>query len=163
MRQSPVASAEGISSVPGGEPPVVTGTAGVQRPGLLRRARLIASGAVAAFLGLLPHILHHAGPLAGAALFAGAGGSLLFGAIGLAAAIPFLRRIRRRTGGWRAPAGVLALMAVTFTLSTLVIGPQISGASGDSSSDASATPASSSQQDSSPAPTESESAHESHH
>ena len=99
--------------------------------GLLARAKLIASGALAAFLGLLPHALHHAGPLAGAALFAGSGGSVLFGAIGLVVAIPFLLRLHRRTGGWRIPGGVLALMVAMFSLSTLVIGPKIAG--GDSS------------------------------
>ena len=42
-------------------------------------------------IGLLPHVLHHVGPLAGAAILAGAGGTLLFAAIGFVAAIPFLR------------------------------------------------------------------------
>jgi len=37
------------------------------------------------FIGLLPHVLHHVGPLAGAAVLAGAGGIALFGAIGLIA------------------------------------------------------------------------------
>src|SRR5918995_1043511 len=34
------------------------------------------------FVGLLPHVLHHVGPLAGAALLAGASGRALFAAIG---------------------------------------------------------------------------------
>lgn len=34
------------------------------------------------FIGVLPHVLHHVGPLAGAALLAGAGGKVLFAAIG---------------------------------------------------------------------------------
>jgi hypothetical protein len=96
--------------------------------GLLGRARVALSGAVAAFLGLLPHILHHAGPLAGAALFAGVGGSLLFGAIGLMAAVPFLLRMRRRCGSWRRPAATLALFAALFSLSTFVVGPAVTGA-----------------------------------
>ena len=38
-----------------------------------------ASGAVAAISGIAPHVLHHVGPLAGSALLAGAGGTVLFG------------------------------------------------------------------------------------
>ena len=98
---------------------------------LVRRAWVSVSTAAAAVLGLLPHILHHVGPLAGAALFAGASGSLLFGAIGFVAAIPFLRRARRHCGSWRVPAGMLAAMVVVFSLSTFVIGPAITGAGGD--------------------------------
>lgn len=81
------------------------------------------------FTGLLPHVLHHVGPLAGAALLAGAGGQALFAAIGFVAAVPFLLRLYRRFGGWRAPAIALAIFAAMFTLSSLVIGPAISGGS----------------------------------
>ena len=77
--------------------------------------------------GLLPHVLHHVGPLAGAALLAGATGRALFAAIGFVAAIPFLRRLQRRFGTWRAPAIALALFAAMFSLSSFVIGPAISG------------------------------------
>jgi len=79
------------------------------------------------FMGLLPHVLHHVGPLAGAALLAGATGRLLFAAIGFVAAIPFLRRLQRRFQTWRAPAIALAVFAVMFSLSSFVIGPAISG------------------------------------
>ena len=79
------------------------------------------------FIGLLPHVLHHVGPLAGAALLAGATGRALFAAIGFVAAIPFLRRLHRRFGTWRAPAIALALFAAMFSLSSFVIGPAISG------------------------------------
>lgn len=96
------------------------------------RGGLAAVGA--AVLGAAPHVLHHAGPLAGAALLAGAGGTLLFGAVGLVAAVPMLRRLRRRTGSWRVPAGVLAVMAAMFTFSSLVIGPALTGSAGDDSS-----------------------------
>lgn len=41
-------------------------------------------------------------------MFAGVGGTLLFGAIGFALAIPTLLKIHRRTGGWRVPAAALA-------------------------------------------------------
>jgi hypothetical protein len=82
----------------------------------------------AAATGLAPHVLHHVGPLAGAALLAGAGGTLLFAAIGFVAAIPFLLRIHRRFDTWRAPAIALAVFAAMFSLSTFVIGPAITGA-----------------------------------
>lgn len=94
---------------------------------IVGRARVAVSGAVAVLLGLAPHVLHHAGPLAGAALLAGTGGSLLFGAIGLAAAIPMLVRVRRRCRSWRVPAALLVLMATMFSVSTFVVGPAISG------------------------------------
>lgn len=93
----------------------------------------LASSAVAAILGIAPHVLHHAGPLAGAALIAGTGGTLLFGAIGLIAAIPFLLRVHRRCGNWRVPAALLALFAIVFSISTFVIGPAISRESDGSS------------------------------
>jgi len=90
----------------------------------------VSSGILAAwggFIGLLPHVLHHVGPLAGAALLAGATGRVLFAAIGFVAAIPFLRRLHRRFQTWRAPAIALAVFALMFSLSSFVIGPAISG------------------------------------
>ena len=102
-----------------------------RRPSLVGRIRVALSTALAAILGLAPHILHHAGPLAGAALLAGTAGSLLFGAIGFIAAIPLLLRVRRRCGGWRVPAVLLATMAAAFSLSTFVVGPAITGDGGD--------------------------------
>lgn len=104
-----------------------------------QRLWIVASGVGSALLGLTPHVLHHVGLFAGA-LFAGAGGSVLFGVIGFLAAIPFLRRIHRRTGTWRLPAGLLALMAVIFSISTFVVGPAISG------SDSGKSPSNSGQQ-----------------
>lgn len=94
---------------------------------LPQRAAAVTSSTLAAILGIAPHVLHHAGPLAGAALLAGTGGSLLFGALGLLAAIPFLIRVHRRCGNWRVPGGLLALFAAVFALSTFVIGPAITG------------------------------------
>ena len=91
----------------------------------MRRARVAISAATAAVLGLAPHVLHHAGLLAGAALFAGVGGTLLFGALGLLLAVPFLLRVRRRTGSWRLPAALLALFAAMFSVSAFVIGPAL--------------------------------------
>ena len=87
-------------------------------------AVLAAWGAVT---GIAPHVLHHVGPLAGAALLAGAAGQALFAAIGFVAAIPFLLRLRRRFGSWHAPAIALAVFAAMFALSSFVIGPAITG------------------------------------
>ena len=103
-----------------------TGRAAGERS-VRQRAAALASSAVAAILGVLPHVLHHAGPLAGAALLAGTAGTLLFGAIGLVAAIPFLLRVHRRCGNWRIPGALLALFAVVFLISAFVIGPAIAG------------------------------------
>ena len=80
-------------------------------------------------VGLVPHVLHHIGPLAGAALLAGATGRALFAAIGFVAAIPFLRRLHRRFKSWRAPAIALAIFAAMFALSSFVIGPVIADSS----------------------------------
>ena len=87
----------------------------------------------AAVAGAAPHVLHHVGPLAGTAIVAGAGGRIVFGAAGFVATIPMLRRLRRRTGNWRAPALALAAFAAIFAFSTLVIGPALSGADTDGS------------------------------
>ena len=107
------------------------------RPGLRQRTVALLSSAVSAVLGLLPHVLHHVGPLAGAALLAGTAGTLLFGAIGLVAAVPFLLRVHRRCGNWRVPAALLALFAVMFSISAFVIGPAITGSDDASSNQSS--------------------------
>jgi hypothetical protein len=99
----------------------------VRRRTRLGRLRVLLSGAVAALLGAAPHVLHHAGPLAGAALLGGVMGSLLFGALGLVAAIPFLLRIRRRTGGWRIPVALLVAFAVVFAVSTAITRSAVGG------------------------------------
>lgn len=107
-------------------------TAALQRPTLVGR---LWSGLLAVwggFIGLVPHVLHHVGPLAGAALLAGTAGTVIFAAIGFVAAIPFLLRLHRRFATWRAPAIALAIFAAMFALSSFVIGPAISG--GDSTS-----------------------------
>lgn len=80
------------------------------------------------FIGVLPHVLHHVGPLAGAALLAGTDGTILFAAIGFAASIPFLLRLYRRFRSWWAPTIALAVFAVMFSVSSFVVGPAISGA-----------------------------------
>ncbi|POH72487.1 hypothetical protein [Arthrobacter glacialis] len=88
--------------------------------------------AVIGFLvGLLPHVLHHIGLLAGTALVAGSGGTALFGALGLLASVPLLLRLHKRFGTWIAPAIGLLIFAAMFSLSAFVIGPAISGTGGD--------------------------------
>jgi hypothetical protein len=72
-------------------------------------------------VGLAPHVLHHVGPLAGAALLVGATGQ-----------IPFLIRLQRKFRTWRAPAIALAIFAGAFSLSSFVIGPALSGGSAGS-------------------------------
>ena len=101
-------------------------TLALQRPSLVGR---LWSGVLALwglFIGLLPHLLHHIGPLAGAALLVGTRGTVAFAAIGFVASIPFLVRLQRRFATWRAPALALAVLAAMFSLSSFVIGPAIS-------------------------------------
>ena len=86
---------------------------------------VVAAWAVVA--GVAPHVLHHVGPLAGAALLAGFGGKALFFALGLALSLPMLLRLYRRFGSLVAPAlAVLAFTAI-FTFSSLVIAPRLAG------------------------------------
>lgn len=82
---------------------------------------------IAVVMGILPHVLHHIGLLAGTALIAGAGGTVLFGLIGLAASVPFLIKLYRRFGTWLAPAVALVVFILMFAVSAFVIGPAISG------------------------------------
>lgn len=97
-----------------------------RRP-LAGRVAAALSGAIGAISGIAPHVLHHVGPIAGAAFLTGIEGSALFGALGLALTIPMLLRLRRRFGTWVAPGIALALFAATFSVSTFVIGPAIRG------------------------------------
>ncbi len=82
---------------------------------------------IAVMMGILPHVLHHIGLLAGTALIAGAGGTVLFGLIGLAASVPFLIKLYRRFGTWLAPTVALLVFSLMFAVSAFVIGPAISG------------------------------------
>lgn len=108
----------------------------------------VASGVVAAIAGVAPHVLHHVGPLAGAAFLAGAGGTLLFGLSGFALSIPMLLRLRRRFGTWAAPAIASVIFTGVYLTSALVVGPALT-----------AEPASVEQSDPSPSPSE----HAEHH
>lgn len=78
---------------------------------------------VGALIGLTPHILHHAGILAAAALLTGAGGTSVLYATGLLLNVPLLRQLRTRTGTWKAPILAVAAFTVLFGLSAFVLGP----------------------------------------
>jgi hypothetical protein len=80
-------------------------------------------------VGVAPHVLHHVGPLAGTALLAGAGGKLLFGALGRVLSIPFLLRIYRRFHSLLAPVLATAAFVAVFAVATLVISPLITAGS----------------------------------
>ena len=105
----------------------VTRVAPPERERTSARVRGTLATAGAAVLGAAPHVLHHVGPLAGAALLAGTTGKLLFGALGFVLALPMLRSLHNRHRSWLVPAGVLAAMVAAFSLSTLVIGPRLTG------------------------------------
>lgn len=109
----------------------------VEQRGLLARLSAAFSAGVGAVAGIAPHVLHHVGPIAGAAVLTGAGGTALFGLIGFVLTAPMLLRLRRRFGSWLAPGIALAIFVVMFTVSTLWIGPAIRG---DGGSDSGAQP-----------------------
>ena len=92
------------------------------------RVRHLLSAVWGTIAGIAPHVLHHVGPLAGAAILAGTGGRVLFFALGLALAIPMLVRLYRRFRSWLAPGIAVAVFAVTYSLSSIFVGPSISGA-----------------------------------
>ena len=98
-------------------------------PGVAGSFGSLLSGVVAAISGIAPHVLHHVGPLAGMALLAGTGGTILFGVAGFALSIPMLLRLRRRFGTWLAPAVASAIFLVVYLFSSLVVGPAITGGS----------------------------------
>ncbi len=110
----------------------------------------VLSGLVAAISGIAPHVLHHVGPLAGTALLAGAGGTVLFGVAGFALSIPMLLRLKRRFGSWLAPAVASGIFLVIYLFSSLVVGPAITGVP-------------TTQPDPAPASTPLPSGHEEHH
>lgn len=105
-------------------------TVAVRRVTIRERVRAIWTAlraAVGAFLGLLPHLLHHVGIFAGAALLAGFWGNAALYLVGLLLSIPMLKWLRRRFSSPIAPViGVLAFTGL-FLASALVIGPAFSG------------------------------------
>ncbi|MFE6649915.1 hypothetical protein ACFVJS_25365 [Nocardioides sp. NPDC057772] len=78
-------------------------------------------------LGIAPHVLHHIGLLAGAALITGTTGNVLFYAIGLLLSVPMLRRLHRRFRSLWAPTIAVVVFTGLFSVSAFVIGPAISG------------------------------------
>jgi hypothetical protein len=97
------------------------------RGGIAGRIWAAAVAAWGVITGLAPHVLHHVGPLAGAALLAGFGGKALFFALGLALSAPLLRRLYRRFRTPIAPGIAVLVFAGMFALSSLVIAPRITG------------------------------------
>ena len=112
----------------------IAGTTAAEKPG--RRARLGAavSGTFGTVAGIMPHVLHHVGPIAGAAILTGAGGTLLFGVLGFVFMIPMLLRFKRRSGSWLAPVMALMAFVLMFAASALWIGPAIRDVLGGSNS-----------------------------
>ena len=102
--------------------------AGRAVPGALGSVGSALSAVVAAISGIAPHVLHHVGPLAGTALLAGTGGTILFGVAGFALSIPMLLRLRRRFGTWLAPAVASTVFLAVYLFSSLVVGPAVIGA-----------------------------------
>jgi len=99
----------------------------------------VASGAIGTVAGITPHVLHHVGPIAGAAILTGTGGSVLFGAIGFVLTLPLLLQLKRRFASLLAPAIALVVFATMFTVSTLWIGPAVRDAIGEDSDNAPAS------------------------
>lgn len=80
-------------------------------------------------VGLLPHVLHHVGPLAGAAVLAGFAGTALFYALGLLLSVPLLIRLYRRFATLAAPVIAAAVFTGMFAVSSFVIAPRVTGES----------------------------------
>jgi hypothetical protein len=99
-----------------------------REPRTRRGAWGAATGGLGAVAGVLPHVLHHVGPLVGAAVLTGAAGTVSFGLAGLVLSIPMLLGLRRRFGTWWAPTLGLLTFTTLFLVSSLVVGPLISGA-----------------------------------
>jgi len=79
-----------------------------------------ASGAVGTVAAFLPHVLHHAGLIAGAAFLSGLAGGVVFAVLGLAAIMPIGMRLHRRTGSWRVPLVAVAAFVAMFAVMTAV-------------------------------------------
>ena len=93
-----------------------------------------------AALGVLPHVMHHVGLIAGAALLTGAIGNSILYVVGLLLSIPLLKRLRSKFQTSWAPAIGIGVFTALFSLSAFVIGPAISG-SGEQAPATNPTPA----------------------
>jgi len=112
---------------PAGKAHVVNETTANATPDRKRRTIwTVLNGALGGIVGLAPHVLHHIGPLVGTALVAGAGGTALFGVLGLIASVPMLIKLKRRFSNWWAPGIALGVFTAMFLISSFVIGPLIS-------------------------------------
>lgn len=76
-------------------------------------------------MGVLPHVLHHVGPLAGAAIVAGTTGTILFGLAAFVFTVPLLLRVHRRSGSWHLPGVLLAVFVSAWLVSTFFAGPWV--------------------------------------
>lgn len=92
-----------------------------------RSWRSAATAVIGSLLGAVPHVLHHIGLLAGAAVLGGVTGNAVLYVLGLVFTVPLLRRLHRRFGTWAAPAVATAVFTGLFALSALVIGPALAG------------------------------------
>lgn len=93
-----------------------------------------------AVLGILPHVMHHVGLLAGAALLTGVVGNGILYVVGLLLSIPLLRRLGSRFQTRWAPVIGVAVFTALLSLSAFVVGPAISS-SGEKAPANSPTPA----------------------
>ena len=85
------------------------------------------AGVFGLIAGIIPHVLHHIGLVAGAAFLTGAAGSVIFGIVGFVATVPLLIKLYRRFETAWAPITALVIFIAMFLLSSLVIGPWIRG------------------------------------
>lgn len=76
-------------------------------------------------MGVLPHVLHHVGPLAGAAIVAGTTGTIVFGLAAFVFTVPLLLRVQRHCCNWRLPAFLLAVFVGVWLASTFIVGPWV--------------------------------------
>lgn len=76
-------------------------------------------------LGVVPHVVHHIGLVAGAALLTGAAGNGFLYVVGLLLSLPLLRRLKTRDGSGVAPVIGGVVFTALSALSAFVIGPAI--------------------------------------
>ncbi len=118
-QQEPASPAEATCSGSQSSSPAIR----AKRP--VRSAWATIRAGLGAALGVLPHLMHHVGLLAGAALLTGAlGNGILYG-IGLLMSIPLLRRLRSKFRTVWAPVIGVAVFTGLFSLSAFVIGPAL--------------------------------------
>jgi hypothetical protein len=120
--------------------PAMDVDAGQAAGGAARSPASLVSGVVAAISGIAPHVLHHVGPLAGTALLAGAGGTVLFGLAGFALSVPMLLRLRRRFRSWVAPGVASLVFLVVYLFSALVVGPMVTASPAGANVEPTSTP-----------------------